>query len=115
MAVQTTKNKENSITQKYDLYNTKIKTNKNIMFGINIMLSKEGILQYTILQFIANNNQGTNIDLLVHVGIDIDMCKIILEELLKNELIQEKDGLFYITDSGKGVVIASHFRALEMM
>lgn len=113
MAVQNKEN--NSVIQKYEAYNTKIKTNKNIMLGINLMLSKEGILQYTILQFIANNNQGTNIDLLVHVGIDIDMCKIILEELLKNELIQEKDGLFYITDSGKGVVIASHFRALEMI
>lgn len=97
----------------YKLYEEKIKSNKNLMLGINIMLSKEGILQYTILQFIARNNIGTDLDLLAHVGIDVDLSKIIIEELLRNKLIKEKDNKYYITDSGKSVIIATYFRALE--
>ena len=113
MSIKT--NSDNAVLKKYEAYNTKIKPNKTLMLGINMLLAKEGILQYAILQFIANNTQGTTIDLLVHVGIDMDLCKIILEELLKNEFIEEKDDLLYITDTGKSLVIASYFKSLESL
>ena len=101
------------IIQKYELYEQKIKSNKSLMLAINLLLSKEGILQYTILQFIARNNIGTDLDLLVHVGIDIDLAKIIIEELIKNNLINEKENKYYITDTGKSVVCAAYFKSLE--
>lgn len=103
------------ITKQYKVYTEKVKTNKNLMLGVNVLLSKEGIIQYSILQFIAHNDKGTDLDLLTHVGIDLDLGKIIVDELLKNELIQEKENKLYITDLGKSVVIASYFRALESM
>lgn len=106
---------EQNIIKQYETYVEKIKPNKSFMMAINTLLNKEGILQYSILQFIAHNQNGTDLDLLTHVGIDTDLSKIIIDELLKNELIEEKEGKFYITDSGKSVVIASYFRALELL
>lgn len=107
--------KNNVIEQQLKIYEEKVKTNKSLLMAIDIMLSKEGIVQYTILQFIAGNKSGTDLDLLSHVGVDIDLSKIIIEELLKNGFIEEKDEKYYITNSGKSVIIASYFRALEKL
>ena len=109
-------NEIETMVKTYDMYLKSIKTNENFMFSINTILNLEGIIEYTILQFIARNKLGTTISLITQFGIDPDYAKIVITELVRNKLayIDENKKIF-LTETGKSIVIACNFTSLESL